>query len=310
MYKYRYPNDLSAKTYIYLWTPVQLCILAVLVLIGISAYFKSHNYTVLMVACAFGVMTMKFLPDTKTAWEFILDYYYYLSTPQYFEYDGKVHNEVKPKVETTKQVSEYNIANDSGSIVKYIVLAILTIILVLGADHLVNSASEKATSETIANITLKFTSNVDAVIEWGSNAGTIDAKDFIVSNDLDVTASPSTIDTTKVGETLITYTVTDKEGNEKEFEKTFTIEDTQLPIISFYSESVTVTKDSEFNPTSNISSVMDPNGGNLYKDAETGGYTVESNVDTSIPGTYEVKVIATDVNGNQTENAYSVTVTE
>lgn len=310
MYKYRYPNDLSAKTYIYLWTPVQLCILAVLVLIGISAFFKSHNYTVLMIACAFGVMTMKFFPDTKTAWEFILDYYYYLSTPQYFEYDGKIHNEVKPKAESVNQVSEYNTANDSGSIVKYIVLAILTIVLVLGADHLVNSASEKATSETIANITLKFTSNVDAVIEWGSNAGTIDAKDFIVSNDLDVTASPSTIDTTKVGETVITYTVTDKDGNEKEFEKTFTIEDTQLPIISFYSESVTVTKDSEFNPTSNISSVMDPNGGNLYKDAETGGYTVESNVDTSIPGTYEVKVIATDVNGNQTENAYSVTVTE
>lgn len=159
-------------------------------------------------------------------------------------------------------------------------------------------------------IDLNYTKSTD--IEWYS--GSVDPLTFIdydtSTQGITVTANPETIDSTKLGTTDVIYTITDSDGNKKEITREYNVVDNELPIITLKSNYVEVAIGSEFNPESNIDSVVDRIDGALSKVNESsfGGYTITSNVDTNIAGDYKVQISAIDSNGNEATASYDVAV--
>lgn len=141
----------------------------------------------------------------------------------------------------------------------------------------------------------------------------------------DLTYTPETIDTSKVGTATITYTVSmEDEYDEmvsKQFTLNVTIQDTKSPAITLSEEEVTITEGDTFEAKDNIASVKDVVDGDLkFAESEpekinesapmyeSGWYTIDSDVDASTPGSYSVKIHACDINGNTSEETYAVTV--
>ncbi|WP_115714653.1 flagellar biosynthesis protein FlgM [Amedibacterium intestinale] len=118
-------------------------------------------------------------------------------------------------------------------------------------------------------------------------------------------------DAKKLGEQEITVTFTDGE-REKEGKVIITVEDTKKPAIEFKKESVSITAGDKLVLKDNIKSVKDPVDGDLKyseKAVEKDGYYIDKGkLDTKKAGTYDVKVIAADKNGNKTEKSFKVIV--
>lgn len=115
----------------------------------------------------------------------------------------------------------------------------------------------------------------------------------------------------KIGEQEITVTFTD--GNKDKEEKlNITVEDTKNPAIELKKESVSITAGDKLELKNIIKSVKDPVDGDLKycdKTVEKDGYYIDKGkLDTKQEGTYEVKVIAVDKNGNKTEKTFKVNV--
>ncbi len=118
-------------------------------------------------------------------------------------------------------------------------------------------------------------------------------------------------DAKKMGEQEITVTFTD--GNKDKEEKLkITVEDTKKPVIELKKESIGITTGDKLELKDNIKSVKDPVDGDLkYSDKtveKNGYYFDKGKLDTKKAGTYEVKVIAADKNGNKTEKSFKVNV--
>ena len=100
----------------------------------------------------------------------------------------------------------------------------------------------------------------------------------------------------------------------KEFTQKLEIKDTKNPEINLKNEKIEITENDDFDPTSNIASVTDIIDGDIKKSDDKeltkDGYVIDSNVDTKKAGSYTVKIIAYDKNGNKTEKEYAVTVKE
>ena len=118
-------------------------------------------------------------------------------------------------------------------------------------------------------------------------------------------------DAKKMGEQEITVTFTD-DNKDKEEKLKITVEDTKKPVIELKKESVGITAGDKLELKDNIKSVKDPVDGDLkYSDktVEKDGYYIDKGkLDTKKAGTYEVKVIAADKNGNKTEKSFKVNV--
>ena len=114
-----------------------------------------------------------------------------------------------------------------------------------------------------------------------------------------------------MGEQEITVTFTD-DNKDKEEKLKITVEDTKKPVIELKKESVGITAGDKLELKDNIKSVKDPVDGDLkYSDktVEKDGYYIDKGkLDTKKAGTYEVKVIAADKNGNKTEKSFKVNV--
>ena len=118
-------------------------------------------------------------------------------------------------------------------------------------------------------------------------------------------------DAKKMGEQEITVTFTD-DNKDKEEKLKITVEDTKKPVIELKKESVGITAGDKLELKDNIKSVKDPVDGDLkYSDktVEKDGYYIDKGkLDTKKTGTYDVKVIAVDVNGNKSEKVFNVIV--
>lgn len=115
----------------------------------------------------------------------------------------------------------------------------------------------------------------------------------------------------KIGEQELIITFTD--GNKtKEEELKVTVEDTKSPIIELKQDMISITSGDKLELKDNIKLVKDPVDGNLKysnKAVEKDGYYFDKGkLDTKKEGTYEVKVIAIDRNGNKTEKKFKVSV--
>lgn len=92
------------------------------------------------------------------------------------------------------------------------------------------------------------------------------------------------------------------------------VKDTKGPEISFKEESISITEGDEFNAVSNIESIKDPVDGDIKLSEDStilkDVYLIDSTVDMNTAGEYEVKVTAYDINGNNAEKSYTVSVAE
>ena len=149
---------------------------------------------------------------------------------------------------------------------------------------------------------------------------------FVECSDEEVEiASDERIDLRNVGVKEVPYTVT-KGTASKEETFLFTVRDTKSPEITLGKEKVEIDQGGSFDPASNIASVEDPVDGALSASSENlgateddpgnrkyydaGWYAVDGTYDTETPGTYELKVVACDVNGNRATKTFSLVVNE
>lgn len=118
-------------------------------------------------------------------------------------------------------------------------------------------------------------------------------------------------DSKKLGEQELTVTFTDGD-KETEQKIKVKVEDTKKPEIELKKEKVTITAGDKLTLKDNVKSVKDPVDGDLkYSDkkVEKSGYYIDKGkLDTKKAGTYEVKVLAYDANGNASEKTFKVVV--
>ena len=136
-----------------------------------------------------------------------------------------------------------------------------------------------------------------------------------------IKVSKDTIDTSKEGGYIITYTIEtiDSLGNKatKDYKKTFTVTNTDevAPVIKLNKDTVEITEGDAYDPSENIKSVKDGFDGNITKadkkpdEAGTAYYLIDfSKLDTSKAGEYKVKVTAADKAGNEATKEFTVKV--
>lgn len=159
-------------------------------------------------------------------------------------------------------------------------------------------------------VSIDYTLN-NNVVEYGSDQEKIDWLKQSTTNGNKVTVAK--FDTKKIGEIEVAFTVC-LDDTCKEFPQKLEIKDTKSPVIELKKEKVEITEGDKFDPVSNIASVKDVIDGDIKKSDDKkltkNGYLIDSNVDTKKAGSYKVKIIAYDVNGNKTEKEYAVTVKE
>lgn len=133
--------------------------------------------------------------------------------------------------------------------------------------------------------------------------------------------SRDTIDTSKEGGYIITYTIEtiDSLGNKatKDYKKTFTVTNTDevAPVIKLNKDTVEITEGDAYDPSEKIKSVKDDFDGNITKadkkpdEAGAAYYLIDSSkLDTSKAGEYKVKVTAADKAGNEATKEFTVKV--
>ena len=159
------------------------------------------------------------------------------------------------------------------------------------------SENKKPVISGVADVTLTIGDSFDPL------AG-VTASD---SEDGDLTASikvEGSVDTEKVGTYHLTYSVEDKEGQKVTKERTVTVQEEQAPTFSGV-QAVTLTVGETFDAKAGVTAV-DAFGNDVTKDIQ-----VESNVDTSKAGNYEVTYTVKSVSGKAEAKATrKVTVKE
>lgn len=118
-------------------------------------------------------------------------------------------------------------------------------------------------------------------------------------------------DAKKVGDQTLKITFSDGDkSTEKEIK--ITVQDTKKPEITLKKDKITITAGDKLTLKDNVKYVKDPVDGDLiYSDKEikkSGYYIDKGKLDTKKTGTYEIKVLAYDANGNATEKSFKVIV--
>lgn len=118
-------------------------------------------------------------------------------------------------------------------------------------------------------------------------------------------------DAKKVGDQTLKVTFSDEDkSTEKEIK--ITVQDTKKPEITLKKDKITITAGDKLTLKDNVKSVKDPVDGDLkYSEKElkkSGYYIDKGKLDTKKAGTYEIKVLAYDANGNSVEKSFKVIV--
>ena len=166
-----------------------------------------------------------------------------------------------------------------------------------------------STEERLNEAKLNLTTTV---LEYGAKE--TDPLKLVRCDNKDVTiTTDSHLDLSVTGDQEVVYVLhlSDAERTEK---KTFTVKDTRAPEIKLNDQTKTLDYGAEYDPYGNIASIRDPVDGDLKKaegeDDTNGYYRIEGSVNPQQPGTYELKVIAVDRNGNEKTDTFKVTVSE
>lgn len=138
-----------------------------------------------------------------------------------------------------------------------------------------------------------------------------------IDENLEVTAYPTNIDTSRVGEIEVTYTVTNKKsGEKKKLTAKFEVVNSQAPAFKTTVSSKEIKLGDEFDPKTlvkndggckQVDEEPNKNEDGTYDEA---WYTVTSNVKTDKVGTYSVKFHAVGTNGASSDTKVTITVSE
>lgn len=138
-----------------------------------------------------------------------------------------------------------------------------------------------------------------------------------IDENLEATAYPTNIDTSRVGEIEVTYTVTNKKsGEKKKLTTKFEVVNSQAPAFKTTASSKEIKLGDEFDPKTlvkndggckQVDEEPNKNEDGTYDEA---WYTVTSNVNVDKAGTYSVKFHAVGTNGVASDSEVTVTVTE
>lgn len=138
-----------------------------------------------------------------------------------------------------------------------------------------------------------------------------------IDENLEATAYPTNIDTSRVGEIEVTYTVTNKKsGEKKKLTAKFEVVNSQAPAFKTTASSKEIKLGDKFDPKTlvkndggckQVDEEPNKNEDGTYDEA---WYTVTSNVKTDKVGTYSVKFHAVGTNGVASDSEVTVTVTE
>lgn len=154
-----------------------------------------------------------------------------------------------------------------------------------------------------------------AIIEYGSP--NYDINNLVDSVNGEIISIKKDIDTTKIGPQEI---IVEVKRNEiiKEVPIVVEVKDTVAPEIKVKEPTVSIMVGDEIDLLSNLDSVYDQVDGTLvYQDKNsidtsvaTNYYTIDSNIDYTVPGMYEVSINAIDRYGNLAKSTYQVEVKE
>lgn len=243
------------------------------------------------------------------------------------ENEKKIDEELENTVET-KQESEINDSNEESNNDKKkikILSAVLAVILVIAAVITgtvgCNTSNEDVEYEvTQIKKEVKYTSEgkpVDplSLVYIGEKTDKKATKAGIDEN-LEATAYPVNIDTSRVGDIEVTYTVTDKKsGESKKITSTFEVVNSDAPVFKTTDKSKEIKAGDKFDPKSlvkddggckQVDEEPSKNADGTYDEA---WYTVTSNVKSDKAGTYSVKFHAVGTNGVASDSEVTITVT-
>ena len=120
------------------------------------------------------------------------------------------------------------------------------------------------------------------------------------------------IDTSTVGVQNLNYEI-GKADVVKTFNTEIEVVDTKMPIIEFEKDTIYIYVNNDYDVSKNITSVRDEVDGDIpysseYKEEKKNYYVIENNLNKDSIGSYEIKVVAYDKNGNETTGSYKINV--
>lgn len=236
--------------------------------------------------------------------------------------------------ETEKRKETSNKPDDSKKKKQKWFIIIICFVLIAGVaefGYLSSQSKKKEEAQKTAfdNVAVEVKDDYAETIPLTSEEKILKTKDLVEilkdgkadKNTKITKVSKDTIDTSKEGGYIITYTIEtiDSLGNKatKDYKKTFTVTNTDevAPVIKLNKDTVEITEGDDYDPSGNIKSVKDDFDGNITKadkkpdEAGTAYYLIDSSkLDTSKAGEYKVKVTAADKAGNEATKEFTVKV--
>lgn len=236
--------------------------------------------------------------------------------------------------ETEKRKETSNKPDDSKKKKQKWFIIIICFVLIAGVaefGYLSSQSKKKEEAQKTAfdNVAVEVKDDYAETIPLTSEEKILKTKDLVEilkdgkadKNTKITKVSKDTIDTSKEGGYIITYTIEtiDSLGNKatKDYKKTFTVTNTDevAPVIKLNKDTVEITEGDAYDPSGNIKSVKDDFDGNITKadkkpdEAGTAYYLIDSSkLDTSKAGEYKVKVTAADKAGNEATKEFTVKV--
>lgn len=247
---------------------------------------------------------------------------------------NKNREDVTNMKETEKRKETFNKPDDSKKKKKKWFIIIICFVLIAGVaefGYLSSQSKKKEEAQKTAfdNVAVEVKDDYAETIPLTSEEKILKTKDLVEilkdgkadKNTKITKVSKDTIDTSKEGGYIITYTIEtiDSLGNKatKDYKKTFTVTNTDevAPVIKLNKDNVEITEGDTYDPSGNIKSVKDDFDGNITKadkkpdEAGTAYYLIDSSkLDTSKAGKYKVKVTAADKAGNEATKEFTVKV--
>ena len=247
---------------------------------------------------------------------------------------NKNRDDVTNMKETEKRKETSNKPDDSKKKKQKWFIIIICFVLIAGVaefGYLSSQSKKKEEAQKTAfdNVAVEVKDDYAETIPLTSEEKILKTKDLVEilkdgkadKNTKITKVSKDTIDTSKEGGYIITYTIEtiDSLGNKatKDYKKTFTVTNTDevAPVIKLNKDTVEITEGDAYDPSGNIKSVKDDFDGNITKadkkpdEAGTAYYLIDSSkLDTSKAGEYKVKVTAADKAGNEATKEFTVKV--
>lgn len=247
---------------------------------------------------------------------------------------NKNREDVTNMKETEKRKETSNKPDDSKKKKKKWLIIIICFVLIAGVaefGYLSSQSKKKEEAQKAAfdNVAVEVKDDYAETIPLTSEEKILKTEDLVEilkdgkadKNTKITKVSKDTIDTSKEGGYVITYTIEtiDSLGNKatKDYKKTFTVTNTDevAPVIKLNKDTVEITEGDDYDPSGNIKSVKDDFDGNITKadkkpdEAGSAYYLIDSSkLDTSKAGEYKVKVTAADKAGNEATKEFTVKV--